>query len=652
MEARPRSTHQWPSAATSGTVVRHGTVRHGTVAPAATDDWPRLLAPRLFAPPARWGWQATAAPPEPERVEAVPPAPRPVRTEPPPPDSSALHTARSKAVGRLVRRIAFAVLVGFGFVTYGVMIEDAVGEMYGIIVLVALALLAFNLLRAFAAVRYASRNIERFEQPYQAFRAAEQQRHRQALQQWEQAAHLHAAQAAEANRARQRLANGPQWYPVAPTSEPTRVDVFGGDPYRHGWASLLVTLGTSVLPRGERITLLDFTGQDVGGGLLQVARAGGWRTRQVGLDLDSDLELLGGVASRDLAECLAWAVIGRTDSADRQERALITDVLRRVIESLDGAATFGRLAAGVQVLRRGTGDDRLSAEEVSRLVDAHIGDMDQNEWTSRQLRFLGSQLDVLDDVAPGTGQPRPLWTGDAMSLIATEGGRDDRRELLDRLLVQLARQAMDTRALGGYVFVAGAHPAGAGPLRLLSEQARLAGVRLVLLLDQPQGDLERTVGTGGAVCLMKMYNHRDANLAAELIGRGHRFVVNQVTWQVGKAFTDGGGDSFGANTSQGTGSKQKRSGMPGRGQSLNDSRGHTWTGNRSWSTADNISTSNSSSRVYEFVVEPQELLGMPETAFILIDSSGRGRRVIMADANPGICLLDRVSRTPLPEVTS
>ncbi|MGH3646299.1 MAG: hypothetical protein ACRDTM_03850 [Micromonosporaceae bacterium] len=628
-------------------------VRRATAPPVTTrgGDWPELLAPRLLAPPARWGWQ-TVAVPEAQIPEAAPPAPQPVWAEPPPPDTSALRAARSKAVSRLVRRIAFAVLVFFGFATYGLVIEDVAGEMYGIVVLVALALLAISLIRAIAAVRYASRNIQRFEQPYQAFRAAEQQRHQQALAQWEQAARLHAMQAAEAARAAQRLASGPQWYPVAPVSEPTRVDVFGGDPYRHGWASLLVTLGTSVLPRGERITVLDFTGQDVGGGLLQVARAGGWRTRQIGLDLGSDLDLLGGVASRDLAECLAWSVIGRADATDRQERALVTDVLRRVIDSLDGAATFGRLAAGVQVLRRGTGDDRLSADEVTRLVDAHIGDIDQNEWTSRQLRFLGSQLDVLNDVAPGTGQPRPLWTDDAMSLIANEGGRDDRKELLDRLLVQLARQAMDTRTLGGYVIVAGGDPLGAGPLQLLSEQARLAGVRLILLLDQPQGDLERTVGTGGAVCLMKMYNHRDANLAAELIGRGHRFVLNQATWQVGKSFTDGGGDSFGANTSQGTGSKQRRSGMPGRGQSLNDSRGHAWTGNRSWSTADNISTSNSSSRVYEFIVEPQELLGMPETAFILVDSSGRGRRVLMADANPGICLLDRVSRTPLPGAAS
>ena len=50
--------------------------------------------------------------------------------------------------------------------------------------------------------------------------------------------------------------------------------------------------------------------------------------------------------------------------------------------------------------------------------------------------------------------------------------------------------------------------------------------------------------------------------------------------------------------------------------------------------------------MYEFTVEPQEILGMPETLFILVDNSGHGRRVITADANPGICLRDRVSAIP------
>ena len=70
---------------------------------------------------------------------------------------------------------------------------------------------------------------------------------------------------------------------------------------------------------------------------------------------------------------------------------------------------------------------------------------------------------------------------------------------------------------------------------------------------------------------------------------------------------------------------------------------------RNWSLADNLSNSSATSRVYEFTVDPQQILGMPETAFILVDNTGPGRRVVMADSHPGICLLDRVSLTPAPD---
>jgi len=350
------------------------------------------------------------------------------------------------------------------------------------------------------------------------------------------------------------------------------------------------------------------------------------------------------VPAGHVAEVLAYALTGQQDAnADhRHERALAMEMLKRVLDSLDGGVTFGRLAAGLRVLRQGPADEMLSDVEVSRLA-ARIGDVDQNEWTSRQLRFLASQLDVLQAIAPATGQAGPLWTHRAVTLITTPGGRDDRKELLDRLLVQTVQRAMHTGdRLGGFLVLAGADHLGAQPLAILSDHARRARVPLMLMIDQPQGDLEKTVGTGGAVCIMKMYNHRDAAVAAELVGKGYKFVVNQVTRQAGKTFTDSGGDSFGANTGHSDGAKRGLFGSP----SVSDSRGHVWTGTRTWSAADNISNSTGSSRVYEFIVDPQEILGMPETAFILVDNSGQSRRVAMADANPGISLLDRVAVGP------
>ncbi|HEX7659778.1 MAG TPA: hypothetical protein VF444_09875 [Pseudonocardiaceae bacterium] len=617
------------------------------------DDWSARLAPRLFAPPARWGWQAATPVPVHTVTPPVPP-PRPTWVEPPRPDTSALVAARSKAVSRLVWRLALLVIAAFAFTTYQLVIEARIDEygssahqVYVVVLIVVAALLALAVIRAAAGVRFANRNIRNFEQPYLAMRSDEQQRHQQALAQWERTIRQHTADADQAARAATAAANGPQWYPVRPASEPTRVDVFGGDPRRHGWASLLVTFGTSLLSAGQRITVLDLTGQEVGDNLVRVAGAVGMRTSTVRLypDQPSDVDLLAGLGPRDVAECLGHALTGRADGDRREERALAVDLLRRVLGCLHGPVTFARLAAGLRVLRQGGGDAALSDTEIAALA-GHIGDVDQTEWTTRQLRYLASQLDLLAEVAPA-GHGRPLWTNDPVCLVATEGGRGDRKELTDRTVVRLVQQAMTSpQWMGRLLVVAGADHLGAAELRMLSERARNAKVRLVLMIDSPQGELEKEAGTGGAVCFLKQYNHRDASIAAEFIGKEHRFVISQLTRQVGSTFTDGGGDSFAANTGAGTESKQRRFGTRGRATGLSDSRGHAWTGTRNWSNADNVSSSTGSSRVYEFRVEPDQLLGMPETAFFLVDNTGQGRRVVLADCNPGLCQVDRVSSIP------
>jgi len=607
------------------------------------------LAGRIFRSPARWGWQV-AAPVVPVQTEAPqPPAPW---VELPRPDISPLKAVRSKAVTKLVWRIAFTTIAVFAFLTYQVAIQSQVGafgsdaeQVYGVGIIVLAAILGIGVLRSLAKVRSASAAIAAFERPYLQARAAEKERHQRAVREWEDAVRRHSAQAWEAEQEAQRRARGPLWFPVQPISDPVRVDVFGGDPRRHGWSSLTVTLGTAALSQGQRVTLLDFTGQDVGGGLPAVAAAGGRHARRVELGgRNSQLGLLTSIAPKDLPDCIAAALAARAEGTDlRHERALITQIVSTVVSCLEWPITLGRLAAGVQVLRQGPPSSLLSATETATLAE-HVGDLDQNEWTTRQLGYLAGRLELLDELAPAGPDALPLWTSDDVSVVATVGGRDDRKDLLDHLLLQLAQRSLDEQSrLGDVLIVAGADHLGAENLRVFADHARNARVRLVMMIDQPQGDLERTAGTGGAVCIMKMYNHRDANIAAEFIGKGYKFVLHQVTRQVGKTLTDGGNDSFSANTGQGTSSKQRRIGS---GTDVSDNRGHAWTGGRNWSTADNISTSTASSRVYEFEVEPSQIMSLPETSYLLVDNSGHGRRVILVDANPGICLFDRVSIDP------
>ncbi|GIH21246.1 hypothetical protein [Rugosimonospora africana] len=612
--------------------------------------WPRQLATRLFATPERWGWQAAPGPLQVSEPAEPEPAPRPEWVEPPRPDTSALRVARSSAVTSLTVSVVVAVLAYTAYRSFQTKLEATVDEfgaetmkVYQVAVILAAAALGLYVVRRAAGVGKAVRDIRTFEIPHRAMLVVEKRRYREAVQAWEAAVRRFSAAAAESEQAATRQANGPQWFPVRPAVEPIRVDVVGGDPRRHGWASLLVTVGTSVLSARRQVTLLDFTGQDVGGGLLRVAEASGRVVRVADFDDGAGADLLASVPSQELPGCLARVMTGGDGGDKRQERALLTDVLRVVLECLGGDVSFARLAAGVRVLRQGTGDGLLSDAEVSSLV-GRVAEVDQNEWTSRQLRFLASSLNTLQGFS-STG-PRPPWGDGAVSLVITPGRRDDAKDLLDRMLVQLAQRAMERGGLRGVLAVAGADRLGAEDLGVLSDHARRAGVLLMLMIDQPQGDLEKTVGTGGVVCVMKMYNHRDANVAAEFVGRGYRFVVNQVTRQVGKSFTDSGGDSFAATTSQSGGTHRRRRYGWVSGTDISNSRGHTWTGTRGWQTGDSIGVSTASSRVYEFVVEPQQILGMPETAFLLVDNSGHGRRVVMADGNPGICLLDRVATVP------
>ena len=63
------------------------------------------------------------------------------------------------------------------------------------------------------------------------------------------------------------------WYPLQLRSGASRVDVFGGT--GDGWASLLATLGNSLIQAGSSILLVDFSEWHVGGGLAMFAAARG-----------------------------------------------------------------------------------------------------------------------------------------------------------------------------------------------------------------------------------------------------------------------------------------------------------------------------------------------------------------------------------------
>lgn len=600
------------------------------------------LAPRLLAPPARWGWR----PPEPYRPSTLAtPLPDPPRwTAAAPVDTSALRRTRSRAVGSLVRRLlllgvvlAVVALAREDLRTMAADLGEVALEVYEIVLPLLLVVLAVSVVAAIATLGRRTAAIAQFEKPYRAQMANDRKRHEEALAGWEAARRQHEEAAARLAEEQLAFERGPQWFPVHPQQDPVRVDVLGGDAACRGWASLLATVGTSVVAAGHSVTVLDLTGLDVAAELVGIVATSSRPASVVRLGSGEPVDVLSGVTRGSVATALADALVA--DGPERrEEHAFVTEVLTGVVEALDEPVTLERMAAGIGLLRQSNPEARLAPAESRRLIESQLGSLGQGEWVQRRLRLLSSQLVTLAEAAPGGGAGRRPWTGHPVSVVTTPGGRGDRKTLVDRMLVRLAQEAVGAGTVGDFLVVVGGDHLGAEWLLTLAEHARRARVRLMLLIAHPPTELHRFVGDGGAVCFMKQYNHLDATLAAEFIGRGHRFVLAQRTVTTGRSFSDSGGDTYSAATTDG-----HSQGRRARDTSDSDSRSTTWGSNRGWSSNDSVGTSESANRVYEFIVEPTDLQQMPETAFILVDSTGSERRVVMADADPRIALLDHVA---------
>ncbi|MCL9761480.1 hypothetical protein [Frankia sp. AiPa1] len=261
------------------------------------------------------------------------------------------------------------------------------------------------------------------------------------------------------------------------------------------------------------------------------------------------------------------------------------------------------------------------------------------------------------------------WPVHGLRVIATSSrmAATHHKELADRLVVQALLHQLRRRVLGpatsrDLVVVAGADQLGRPVLTSLARQAEIAGTRLVLLFERLADDAERVLGSQGAsTIIMRLGNGKDATTAAEFIGRGHRFVLSQVTAQIGRSFTVGDSDSVGtqdgtsdtAGTSGGSartydGTRllpwlQNTSTNTGWQESVTTSRSQTWQRTVNSSLSDSTTDGETSARVYEFLVEPTTVQTLPATAFLLVNAVNGPQRVVLGDCNPGTVLLPRVS---------
>ncbi|MGH3830135.1 MAG: hypothetical protein ACRDRS_06715 [Pseudonocardiaceae bacterium] len=628
---------------------------------AATTVSSVALIEKLFVPDERWGWEYR----EPEPLQPSPETnERPAWQEPPEPDVSALLTQREQAKGQLPKRLAMVgalwILLSIGSAALGFLVL-----LVGLTVVVGLV--------AFPAWKIKTTQQEATQRRELAFAQFQQ-----AEREWQAQIDKHD------ERERQRQAAALLWHPLRLQSCPSRVDVFGGT--GDGWASLVATLGSSLMATGSGILLVDFSEEQVGGGLAALASTRGFSVSQLTMPAELarlNINILGGCSPDEVAELVAESVHTMRQSGDNVDlRALDAELLVAVAERLDEPPTFTRLVAGLKLLRRtyeAAESGPLTAPEIARLT-SYLDTFGHTERVQHELQFLTSVLDLLareetGSTVPNIGGPAGeavdgrIWPGGGLAVISTSSRHQRRKDLIDRIVFHRVLHELRSGGRPGtqdVLVIAGADHVGRESLEAMARQARIAGVRLILLLEHLRGDLEQLLGgSDSAAVLMRLGNTKEADAAANFIGRGHKFVLSQLTDQTGKTFTEGTAESRGWQ--EGVSYTEGRSGgsshswshhgssgefsssggsSSGWSTSVTDSRAETWQHTVNQSMSDSQTTGTTRARVYEFAVEPTAIQSLPPTAFVLVEAGRSGRRVVMGDCNPGITLLERVADTP------
>ncbi|SNT45725.1 hypothetical protein SAMN05421812_106281 [Asanoa hainanensis] len=424
-----------------------------------------------------------------------------------------------------------------------------------------------------------------------------------------------------------------EWGAAAPAEGDRRVDIVGGTTY--GWEAVLTVYGGSLLATRGSMLLVDFTGAALCGELIQLATTTGRSVKvsQFPRELAS-IDLVSGLTTDELVDCLVEAIHGDTSTADRAERSQDSLLLREICEVLAPDLSMARLLAALRV--HNGRPSTLTTAERDRLLELQPAESHQR---LRRIESFVSPLATL-----GT-DPR-TDPADLTCLVADADSGSAQQELFKDLLVRWLASQVRHEKVGSIVLV-GADGVNHRAVERLSTLCERRGTRLVLFFAHLREEALQTIG-GGEVALMRLGNHREASQAAEFVGKGHRFVISRLTRTLGGSETHTVSDTEGEAVSEG--------GSTSRTQFY---RGIVWTDSKDWGTtrnwsrtvaqADgtNWSDAESLQRVYEYAVEPRVLQDLPDYALLLVKGIGRGSVVQAVEVDPALVTLPRLSMEPL-----
>ncbi|CNF89244.1 Uncharacterised protein [Mycobacterium tuberculosis] len=628
-----------------------------------------LRRERLFSPDPRVGWVfrdrwwfRTPFPDPPPQPQALPeyPARRVAETE---------RAARHRLSRTLPASAALAaVLVLVAACSTAVSARLALGSL----LLAAIAMAPGGLL-----TWWALRQRQTARQAYELARQQVADGHQEQARQW------HARRQAHEAAERARLDGLPEWGSAPRPGR--RLDVFGGTLW--AWEALLTTYGTSALAV-QPLLVLDLSREVVSRELVELARAA-W----MGVDAQllpsrqASSSLLTDMPPQDLVDAIVESMHGGTPDAARAERSMDDRILTKVCGALGDDITLARIAAALRALMGEPDDGDVLTRDERRHIANELFTVEYRRQAHANLSRIESYVHPLEDL--GT-EPSREGTGYLTVVALDSRARNVRSELLTDLIVQWVTHRItasweSTPAL----VIAGADELARRHLERLSDACERRGVPLTLLFRRLRDASAELIG-GGAVAFMRLGNHEDAARAADFIGRDHRFVLSQITKNVGgneshtSTDTRGEGDSetrstssttstsrnWGTSTSSGVshsggemfGLFPDRSTSSQRGRNRGGSTGQSRTEGtsistaRNWSAAyayaegTNWSDADTTQRVYEYAVEPVTLQHLPDHALLLVRSEpGGGRTVTPVECDPAIITLDRVTTGPLPD---
>jgi hypothetical protein len=483
-----------------------------------------------------------------------------------------------------------------------------------------------------------------------------------------------------------------QWYGVALPSAIDRLDVAGGT--LAGWSALTAMLAGLRLAAGGQVTVLDLSEGAVAQDLLAMSGQAGVNPLVWVLPGDLPrLDLGAGLPGDALADVLAVAAAAAGELASPPDPVPDRAILERVARVLGGQPRVGQMTAGLRVLaqigqpRDDTQRGLISAAQAEAIAGLY-GPAASDRVIIERALGLEARLRALETLgsAPARLPPSPLRVV-ALDRAADVAGSQVVGAYATAALTHLLRRQPRGPAWQHTLLVAGGEKLRGDMLDRLADACEASGTGLVLAYRSLPAHVRDRLGRGNAaVAFMRLGNAGDAKAASEQIGTAHRFVVSQLTDTVGDSVSDtasysytstvGTADSATVSSSasqasgRGRGRGQSRSGFApfaprtaSGHQESNWSEGisesWSWTGGHNASTAWGLQTARAiaastsvartSQRSREFLVEQHELQQLPPSGMIVSYASAGGRRVVFADANPGILALPTATLASLGE---